>query len=114
MSMLEDRSNYINVSESAQDTDVGLGEADSETSPKRSRIQKNLLDKVSQLHYPFSLLERLKADNTNLASHLPQSCLILNLEGFPFITVNTREYHSKCSGSYRKDNALESLIPNVV
>ncbi|GJZ27108.1 hypothetical protein Tco_0571361 [Tanacetum coccineum] len=30
----EDRSSYINVS--AQDTDVGLGEADSETLPKRS------------------------------------------------------------------------------
>nr|GEU89930.1 hypothetical protein [Tanacetum cinerariifolium] len=25
--------------------------------------------------------------------------------GFPFITVNTKEYHSKCSGNYRKDNA---------
>ncbi|GKB63344.1 hypothetical protein Tco_0919530 [Tanacetum coccineum] len=28
------------------------------------RIQKNLLDRVSQLHYPFSLPEHLKADNT--------------------------------------------------
>ncbi|GKE82052.1 hypothetical protein Tco_1552052, partial [Tanacetum coccineum] len=28
------------------------------------KIQKNLTDRVSQLHYPFSLLERLKADNT--------------------------------------------------
>ncbi|GKF72638.1 hypothetical protein Tco_0208752, partial [Tanacetum coccineum] len=28
------------------------------------RIQKNLLDRVSQLHQPFSLPERLKADNT--------------------------------------------------
>ncbi|GKA18676.1 hypothetical protein Tco_0698591 [Tanacetum coccineum] len=28
------------------------------------RIPKNLFDRVSQLHYPFSLLERLKADNT--------------------------------------------------
>ncbi|GJW89440.1 hypothetical protein Tco_0164780 [Tanacetum coccineum] len=28
------------------------------------RIQKNLLDRVSQLHYPFSLPERLKVDNT--------------------------------------------------
>ncbi|GKA98453.1 hypothetical protein Tco_0826390 [Tanacetum coccineum] len=41
----------------------------------------------------------------NLASHLPQSCLMLTLEGFPFITVNTKEYHSECSGNYRKDNA---------
>ncbi|GJY01525.1 homeobox-leucine zipper protein ATHB-15 [Tanacetum coccineum] len=30
------------------------------------RILKNLLDRVSQLYYPFSLLERLKADNTVL------------------------------------------------
>ncbi|GJT18239.1 putative reverse transcriptase domain-containing protein [Tanacetum coccineum] len=29
-----------------------------------SRILKNLLDRVSQMHYPFSLPERLKADNT--------------------------------------------------
>nr|GEY28990.1 hypothetical protein [Tanacetum cinerariifolium] len=28
------------------------------------RIPKNLLDRVSQLHLPFSLLKRLKADNT--------------------------------------------------
>ncbi|GKC85833.1 hypothetical protein Tco_1141550, partial [Tanacetum coccineum] len=27
--------------------------------------------------------EGLKADNTNLASRLPQSCLRLTLEGFP-------------------------------
>nr|GEX62186.1 ribonuclease H-like domain-containing protein [Tanacetum cinerariifolium] len=32
---IEDCSSYINVSESAQDRDVGLGEADSETSPKK-------------------------------------------------------------------------------
>ncbi|GKB20276.1 hypothetical protein Tco_0854199 [Tanacetum coccineum] len=38
MSMLEDRSSYINVLESAQDTDAGLGEADSETSAKRNRL----------------------------------------------------------------------------
>ncbi|GKA75796.1 hypothetical protein Tco_0782174 [Tanacetum coccineum] len=30
----------------------------------RFRIQKNLHDKVSHLHYPFSFPERLKADNT--------------------------------------------------
>ncbi|GKD05527.1 serine/threonine-protein phosphatase 6 regulatory subunit 3-like protein [Tanacetum coccineum] len=30
------------------------------------RIQKNLLDRVSQLHQPFSLPERLKADNTDV------------------------------------------------
>ncbi|GJY36560.1 hypothetical protein Tco_0421938 [Tanacetum coccineum] len=30
--------------------------------------------------------------------HLPQSCLRLTLEGFPFVTVNTKEYHSECSG----------------
>ncbi|GJU78025.1 hypothetical protein Tco_1275095 [Tanacetum coccineum] len=53
------------------------------------RIHMNLLDRVSQLYWPFSLLERLKADNT--------SYLRLTLEGFPFVTVNTRECHSECS-----------------
>ncbi|GKA79521.1 hypothetical protein Tco_0786117 [Tanacetum coccineum] len=33
---LEDLSSYIKVSESTQDMDIGLGEADSETSSKRS------------------------------------------------------------------------------
>ncbi|GKD11196.1 hypothetical protein Tco_1190881, partial [Tanacetum coccineum] len=69
------------------------------------RIQKNLFDRVSQLHWPFSLPERLKAYNTDLASQLPQSCLMLTLEGFSFITVSTEEHHSECSGNYRKDNA---------
>nr|GEW76083.1 hypothetical protein [Tanacetum cinerariifolium] len=31
----------------------------------------------------FSLPERLKADNTNLASHLPRACLMLAQAGFP-------------------------------
>ncbi|GJZ15979.1 RNA-directed DNA polymerase, eukaryota, reverse transcriptase zinc-binding domain protein [Tanacetum coccineum] len=39
MSMLEDRSSYIKFSESAQDTNVGLGEADSETSSKRKQVK---------------------------------------------------------------------------
>ncbi|GJS39521.1 hypothetical protein Tco_0564564 [Tanacetum coccineum] len=55
--------------------------------------------------YLFSLLERLKADNTNLTSHLPRACLMMAQAGFPFITVNTKEYHSECSGNYHKDNA---------
>nr|GEZ71802.1 hypothetical protein [Tanacetum cinerariifolium] len=25
--------------------------------------------------------------------------------GFPFVTVNTKEYHSECSGNYHEDNA---------
>ncbi|GJS77632.1 retrovirus-related pol polyprotein from transposon TNT 1-94 [Tanacetum coccineum] len=41
-------------------------------------------------------------------------CLMMILEGFPFITVNTKEYHSECSRNYHKDNAYDSLIPNVV
>nr|GEZ03378.1 putative ribonuclease H-like domain-containing protein [Tanacetum cinerariifolium] len=60
------------------------------------------------LDSPYLLVllpERLKADNMNLASHLPQICLMLTLEGFPFITVNSKEYHSECSGNYHKDNA---------
>ncbi|GJU93209.1 hypothetical protein Tco_1317965 [Tanacetum coccineum] len=49
--------------------------------------------------------EASQSRHTNLASHLPQSCLMLTLKGFPFITVNTKEYHFECSGNYRKDNA---------
>ncbi|GJZ54269.1 hypothetical protein Tco_0609154 [Tanacetum coccineum] len=30
--------------------------------------------------------------------HLPQCCLMMTLEGFPFVIVNTKEYHSECSG----------------
>ncbi|GJR00169.1 retrovirus-related pol polyprotein from transposon TNT 1-94 [Tanacetum coccineum] len=42
---------------------------------------------------------------TNLASHLPQCCLMMTLEGFPFVIVNTKEYHSECSGKYHNDIA---------
>nr|GEY19328.1 hypothetical protein [Tanacetum cinerariifolium] len=31
---------------------------------------------------------------------------MLTLEGFPFDTVNTKEYHSERSGNYHRDNAL--------
>ncbi|GJV76898.1 hypothetical protein Tco_1508482 [Tanacetum coccineum] len=41
----------------------------------------------------------------NLASHLPQCCLMMTLEGFPFVIVNTKEYHSECSGKYHNDIA---------
>ncbi|GKD01429.1 integrase, catalytic region, zinc finger, CCHC-type containing protein [Tanacetum coccineum] len=42
MSMLEDHSSYINVLESAQDMDVGLGEADLETSGGRGVKEKRV------------------------------------------------------------------------
>ncbi|GJS20283.1 hypothetical protein Tco_0448915 [Tanacetum coccineum] len=53
-----------------------------------SRIQENLLDRVSQLHKPFSLPECLKADNTIRVNRISQvtyrrACLMLALEGFP-------------------------------
>ncbi|GJS81479.1 hypothetical protein Tco_0748020 [Tanacetum coccineum] len=38
------------------------------------RIQKNLLDRVSQLHWPFSLPKRLKADNTIIFASVLDSC----------------------------------------
>nr|GEV85662.1 ribonuclease H-like domain-containing protein [Tanacetum cinerariifolium] len=65
-------------------------------------FQLKVLHPLMQLHYIyrtclFSLPERLKADNT--------SCLMLTLEGFPFIIANTKEYHSEHSGNYLKDNA---------
>ncbi|GJY20944.1 hypothetical protein Tco_0393510, partial [Tanacetum coccineum] len=48
---------------------------------------------------------RYRSVSKQTTRHLPQSCLMLTLEGFPFITVNTKEYHSECSGNYHKDNA---------
>ncbi|GKB39700.1 hypothetical protein Tco_0884642 [Tanacetum coccineum] len=47
------------------------------------RIHMNLLDRVLHLYKLFSLPERLKEDNTNLASHLPRACLMLAQAGFP-------------------------------
>nr|GEU91054.1 ribonuclease H-like domain-containing protein [Tanacetum cinerariifolium] len=46
-----------------------------------------------------------KTMNKLVKGHLPQSCLMMTLEGFPFVNVNTKEYHSECSGNYHKDNA---------
>ncbi|GJV51021.1 hypothetical protein Tco_1446762 [Tanacetum coccineum] len=37
---------------------------------------------------------RYRSVSKQTTRHLPQSCLMLTLEGFPFITVNTKEYHS--------------------
>ncbi|GJV92162.1 putative nucleotidyltransferase, ribonuclease H [Tanacetum coccineum] len=48
---------------------------------------------------------RYRSVSKQTTRHLPQSYLMLTLEGFPFITVNTKEYHSECSGNYHKDNA---------
>ncbi|GJR62171.1 retrovirus-related pol polyprotein from transposon TNT 1-94 [Tanacetum coccineum] len=33
---------------------------------------------------------------------------MMTLEGFPFVIVNTKEYHSECSGKYHNDLALDS------
>ncbi|GJZ71293.1 hypothetical protein Tco_0635144 [Tanacetum coccineum] len=51
------------------------------------RIPKNLLDRVSQMHWPFSLSEHLKADNMVRVNRISQvtyrrACLMLALEGF--------------------------------
>ncbi|GKC86310.1 hypothetical protein Tco_1142027 [Tanacetum coccineum] len=51
MTKIEDCSSYIKVSKSAQDTDVGLREADLETSPKRS-LKKAFQD-ISKLEYKY-------------------------------------------------------------
>ncbi|GJS62725.1 hypothetical protein Tco_0657509 [Tanacetum coccineum] len=48
---------------------------------------------------------RYRSISKQTTRHLPQSCLMLTLEGFPFITVNTKEYHFECSSNYHKDNA---------
>ncbi|GKA68556.1 hypothetical protein Tco_0768473 [Tanacetum coccineum] len=48
---------------------------------------------------------RYRSISKQTTRHLPQSCFMLTLERFPFITVNTKEYHSECSGNYHKDNA---------
>ncbi|GJZ11969.1 hypothetical protein Tco_0920245 [Tanacetum coccineum] len=55
-----------------------------------SRIQKNLLDRVSQLHQSFSLSERLKADNTSPS----KSLFDVGSRRISIVTVNTKEYHS--------------------
>ncbi|GKB64040.1 hypothetical protein Tco_0920226 [Tanacetum coccineum] len=34
---------------------------------------------------------------------------MMTLEGFPFIIVNTKEYHSECSGKYHNDIASLAL-----
>ncbi|GJT19240.1 hypothetical protein Tco_0877946 [Tanacetum coccineum] len=52
----------------------------------KGRIQENHLDRVSQLHQPFSLAE-LKAHNTLRVNRISQvtyrrACLMLALEGF--------------------------------
>ncbi|GJZ34357.1 hypothetical protein Tco_0580174, partial [Tanacetum coccineum] len=44
-----DCSSYIKVSESAQDRDVGLGEADSETLPKKKFMKKAFQDMLHDL-----------------------------------------------------------------
>ncbi|GJS47851.1 retrovirus-related pol polyprotein from transposon TNT 1-94 [Tanacetum coccineum] len=33
---------------------------------------------------------------------------MMTLEGFPFVIVNTKEYHSECSGKYHNELALDS------
>ncbi|GJT25025.1 ribonuclease H-like domain-containing protein [Tanacetum coccineum] len=51
---------------------------------RKSQADKH--DDTSLIHYK------------NLASHLPRACLMLAQAGFPFVIVNTKEYHSECSG----------------
>ncbi|GJZ48894.1 hypothetical protein Tco_0603084 [Tanacetum coccineum] len=53
------------------------------------RIPKNLLDRVPQLHWPFSLPEHLKAENMDLTSHLPQSLFDVGSERISIVIVNT-------------------------
>ncbi|GJT48168.1 hypothetical protein Tco_0974325 [Tanacetum coccineum] len=55
----------------------------------KGRISKNPLDKVLQLHYPFLLPERLKADNTDLTSHLPQSLFDVGSGRISIVIVST-------------------------
>ncbi|GJV67578.1 retrovirus-related pol polyprotein from transposon TNT 1-94 [Tanacetum coccineum] len=56
------------------------------------RILENLLDRVSQLHKPFSLPERLKVDN------------FVRVKRISIVTVNTLKYHSDVLENH-KDNA---------
>nr|GEV15533.1 hypothetical protein [Tanacetum cinerariifolium] len=61
-------STLVGASGSAPPPDSSLGVADYQVSTLvlSCRIPKNLLDRVSQMHWPFSLPERLKADNTKM------------------------------------------------
>nr|GEW94901.1 hypothetical protein [Tanacetum cinerariifolium] len=57
-------------------------------------LKKIIIDLEDEV---VSLLEK---ENVNL-----ETIDSLKSKGFPFITVNTKEYHSECSGSYHRDNA---------
>nr|GFA16087.1 hypothetical protein [Tanacetum cinerariifolium] len=41
------------------------------------------LHEMAMAAFESQYIERLKADNTNLASHLPRACLMLARAGFP-------------------------------
>ncbi|GJR03432.1 hypothetical protein Tco_0526416 [Tanacetum coccineum] len=53
------------------------------------RIQKNLLDRVLQMHEPFSP-KHLKADNTSPTAEL----FDVDSGRISIVTMNTKEYHS--------------------
>ncbi|GJY25204.1 hypothetical protein Tco_0399930 [Tanacetum coccineum] len=78
---------------------------------------KNLLDRVSSCISFFSLLERLKANNTIRVNHLIhiESCKSPTAVLFDVDTgrisirhYETKEYHSQCSGNITKDSAYNS------
>ncbi|GJT52538.1 hypothetical protein Tco_0978695 [Tanacetum coccineum] len=85
-----------------------------------TRVMESLSDEECSIGYLF-LGSRAGQDNHSTSSELrhevqfrvtfwtgfPDQLLFgwVTLEGFTFITVNTEEYHSECSGNYHKDNA---------
>ncbi|GJS97287.1 retrovirus-related pol polyprotein from transposon TNT 1-94 [Tanacetum coccineum] len=56
----------------------------------------------------LALFEKLT--KSEFAEHLSAVQLMMTLEGFPFIIVNTKEYHSECSGKYHNDICVGLLI----
>ncbi|GKB89597.1 hypothetical protein Tco_0961869 [Tanacetum coccineum] len=89
------------------------------------RIQENLLDRVCETALkPFLVTGAVSKQTTrcfpvdtsliHIESRKSPTKILLDVaqEGF-HLPVNTKEYHFECSGNYHKDNAYDSLIPNV-
>ncbi|GJV59436.1 hypothetical protein Tco_1465536 [Tanacetum coccineum] len=83
------RGNHSTADCNDDDTNISRDEEAKFMQTFRRRIPKNLLDRVSQLYLMFSLPERLKADNTDLKSHLPQSLFDVGSGRISIVIVNT-------------------------
>ncbi|GJX14642.1 ribonuclease H-like domain-containing protein [Tanacetum coccineum] len=116
MSLLEDRSSYINVSESVQDTDVGLREADSETESMKKAFQ-DMQHELGESGIPLSMWTECILTAANLINRLPSFVL----DGkYPFELVygfkpklsHLRSFRCLCFSSILKNSNKFSASPN--